>query len=919
MNLTSFGETQPSLAWDFNGTASSYIGSVSPTSANINGTYQITTTWPDYNTSGKYGSSIVLSNPGAPTTINNCIFYNATSGINIPFGGSNTSTICFWYKFLSAPGGTSDNTLVFLTYGQGSKTSYIFAKNPSTAIGSYGNFAGAAAGIPNSGSSQVTVGTWYHVAQTTTNTTQVLYVNGVQVGSRTYTAIEGNASNVWNCMSLGTYFFGTNPSTGASAELDDLRVYRTALSAAQVQSIYQAQGMPSRGTMISNDRQIYVAPTGTYPSYTPTSGAQFPVFNTSNVSFYSSGGTSVGTVGQYLAFGSQTFNMSRGFSAVCQFAWTNGIGVWERILDFGNGAGNNNILLTRVNNGTNLYFGYLIGSTDYSVTAVGSIPAQNTLYTVVAIYDPSKPLLSLYVNGTLTSSIPAVVARDTRTLTQTYVGRSNWGSDAYSNVNVNYLSVYNRVLTSDEINRPLPTPQITLKGAPLFNQLSPSATSSAVGAFSLRAVNGTSAKAVQVRVEQPVGAFTGPSGQYGTASSSSNYDPTNFPPWIAFNKILFTYFWASGANYTQGVARTSGTVTVANAVNYYGDWLQIQFPSAFVPVSYSIAPQSAAGGTAAVNTPGTWYFFGSIDSSTWVLLDTRSGIANSALLAGSYTTYNLNGVSTAYSYYRIVCNIVSLNTSFSIAEMVISTTQDFYADERGNLLTAPVVGTTLQNWLGGATGYVTKWYDQSGRGNDAIQNTAANQPIIQRATKGPGYSTLWPGLASTRLIYGTSSNLFDSTNYSVCVAAKRTAAIATTTYYAGTNGQAVANQNLGVGYSNDTTLRLSEYGYSLNAPTVSGYAGVSEPLGYDFFTFSQTSGMRNYTRRSGTSASNSNTTLTTPLTRSGNSTIGGTNDSASFTGEIYELLVFTQSLYDLDTTGGLITQIYQNQLSYTGT
>jgi hypothetical protein len=38
-----------------------------------------------------------------------------------------------------------------------------------------------------------------------------------------------------------------------------------------------------------------------------------------------------------------------------------------------------------------------------------------------------------------------------------------------------------------------------------------------------------------------------------------------------------------------------------------------------------------------------------------------------------------------------------------------------------------------------------------------------------------------------------------------------------------------------------------------------------------------------------------------------------------YQGEIYELLVFTQSLYDLDTSGGLITQIYQNQLSYTGT
>jgi hypothetical protein len=59
-----------------------------------------------------------------------------------------------------------------------------------------------------------------------------------------------------------------------------------------------------------------------------------------------------------------------------------------------------------------------------------------------------------------------------------------------------------------------------------------------------------------------------------------------------------------------------------------------------------------------------------------------------------------------------------------------SATQDFYADRLGNLLTAPVTGQSLANWLGGATGYVTTWYDQSGRGNHASQGTAANQPFL---------------------------------------------------------------------------------------------------------------------------------------------------------------------------------------------
>jgi hypothetical protein len=57
-------------------------------------------------------------------------------------------------------------------------------------------------------------------------------------------------------------------------------------------------------------------------------------------------------------------------------------------------------------------------------------------------------------------------------------------------------------------------------------------------------------------------------------------------------------------------------------------------------------------------------------------------------------------------------------------------TQDFYADRLGNLLTAPVTGTDLATWLGGATGYVATWYDQSGAGNHVTQPAAANQPTI---------------------------------------------------------------------------------------------------------------------------------------------------------------------------------------------
>jgi Concanavalin A-like lectin/glucanases superfamily len=59
-----------------------------------------------------------------------------------------------------------------------------------------------------------------------------------------------------------------------------------------------------------------------------------------------------------------------------------------------------------------------------------------------------------------------------------------------------------------------------------------------------------------------------------------------------------------------------------------------------------------------------------------------------------------------------------------------SAVQDFYADRVGNLLTAPVTGQSLSRWLGGATGYVATWYDQSGNGNHVSQSTQAVRPTI---------------------------------------------------------------------------------------------------------------------------------------------------------------------------------------------
>ena len=468
-------------------------------------------------------------------------------------------------------------------------------------------------------------------------------------------------------------------------------------------------------------------------------------------------------------------------------------------------------------------------------------------------------------------------------------------------------------------------------GQPLFSQLSTAAASSAVGAYSLRSVNGTTVKVAKVNAKYPTGTFSTYTSIYGVVSASTEYPPGGDNPyaWKAFDGLTTSpNYWASGANYTQGVARTTGTVTVAGGTNYYGDWLQIQLPVSFVPSGYALVAQQAI-----VNTPGTWYVFGSTDGSTWTLLDTRSGIASSTFTNFVYNTYTITGATTSYNYYRIVCNIVSVNTSFALAEFAILRTSDFWADRLGNLLSAPVTGQPLGDWLQGVTGLVDTWYDQSGTGNHATQANLAIQPRVQRATKGPGYAVYFAG---AQYLNGFSYTVLNNTNYTFCAVDRRFSATGGGNAISdlpivscGYTATGVANQTMYILYRSSTTFKLGQWANELNS-TVTAYNSISEPIKYTYSMTSSTSGMNTYLYNDplGAPVKSQNLTYRNLLNMiAGSLQIGGISYGSStsyYIGEIYELIVMTTSVYDTDGTSGTnvpttVQAIYQNQLSYTGT
>jgi hypothetical protein len=242
-----------------------------------------------------------------------------------------------------------------------------------------------------------------------------------------------------------------------------------------------------------------------------------------------------------------------------------------------------------------------------------------------------------------------------------------------------------------------------------------------------------------------VGYPFGGSGNY-TANCSSQGGVGSV--YFAFDGISTTAWCTGGYSYTAvGITPGSSNAyptggqysTTVSATPYYGEWLQLELPTSVILQSYSLSITTVNFGN--FGYPYTWIFLGSNDRVNWNMIDNRNTTTYSSWVNQTPSVFTPTPVLTAYQYYRIVItNVTAASGSTGqlpdIASMTIngyngsSWNADFYADRLGNLLTAPVTGQSLSDWLGGSIGYVATWYDQSGRGNHVSQSTQAVRPTI---------------------------------------------------------------------------------------------------------------------------------------------------------------------------------------------
>lgn len=846
---------QPSLAWQFESSNVDSVTSLAPTSTGGTPTY----------VTGKYGKAINFPNSVNTGTVNatNNVFYTVSLNPSVGY------TVAFWVNFNF--GGVFAQVMLSIANSNGARASNIFINNLNQLVNV--NIDGTNITIT---SPTLTTGTWYHVALSITSSTRVLYLNGI--GTSGTSGLSGTQTS----FILG----GDLPSIGsfsAWCSIDDLRVFNTALTAAQVQAVYNAQGMPSQ---ISSS---FYLPTVPGYSYVPFSAlpSSFTLTQTSTGNTWTIN-TSTNQIRDGNWGGDPVLSMTP--SQPSDIYSTRNPGIWYRLFGNSNYVRHAGFVMWTT--------GYASGNFDFA----WAFFLQNGTTNQIKIWNPypGDGVGNWVQSGTYTA-----------------------GRIAINTQNPALAHVY--TISS-------PVSSTSLKGTPLFSQLSTTATASAVGAFSLRAVNsstpGGTAKAVNVR---PVVAFPPPgmtangpqtltgysfggTGSY-TASSSSASGFQGWQAWAAFDNNTVS-FWENQITNTgvtnkqwsgigvNGVSNTYNTSTVVGPFSttisgtaYSGEWIQIQFPVGIVLYSYSMYGRYGWSNAPNTRMPYTWYIGGSNDGSTWTLVDSQTGYTNwvnSPTTSSTFTTTN----TTAYIYYRMVITAINsggngsqeLNIGqWSLYGSNASFNTDFYADRLGNLLTAPVTGRPLASWLGGGTGYVTTWYDQSGKGSHMSCSSISIQPKIDTVNKWIDFKTsAWFDTSATPTTgpvpYSNTQNYtiicrhntIGNSRGGICGVSNAAPNYNTTNYtnnFRGTGG----------GYQNYW------YGNDVNGGTYA--AGNSVSFKWD--------GTNRYIYSNGslvTTVASSNWWQTSSSTQM----IGKTTNDVTMNGEMYYLFMFNTALSDAD-------------------
>jgi hypothetical protein len=150
-----------------------------------------------------------------------------------------------------------------------------------------------------------------------------------------------------------------------------------------------------------------------------------------------------------LASGFSNFSGGLTISVHANFGSSSTTRNWERLIDFGNGAANSNILFARFDNTNDLTLEVFDGSTSRGHCRWTNGILENTWATYAVTLDGST--CTIYRDGSWRHIVAYGFLPPTVTRNNNYIGRSNWAPDAYFDTGIADVAIYNRALSGTEV------------------------------------------------------------------------------------------------------------------------------------------------------------------------------------------------------------------------------------------------------------------------------------------------------------------------------------------------------------------------------------------------------------------------------------------------------------------------------------
>lgn len=176
-----------------------------------------------------------------------------------------------------------------------------------------------------------------------------------------------------------------------------------------------------------------------------------------------------------------------------------------------------------------------------------------------------------------------------------------------------------------------------------------------------------------------------------------------------------------------------------------------------------------------------------------------------------------SSAAAAYSVRRLRSGYTG--KAFNVRRSSDNTTLDIGSASSGDLDVA-----SLLTFCGAGNGFITKWYDQSGNGNDVLQATTTAQPQVVNA----GALIQGPTGKAALSFNGTSQKLVSAANSVGCPlasASRQVTSVAEPTTTGSNNTTFTYGTNAAIGYAfcqATTTLLLEDiYGSNIGGPAVS--------------------------------------------------------------------------------------------------